>query len=218
MYLSNSSLNTTSAGDNANACSISQALNPRIAVLWDDYYANDDYILCNGLNIFITSVVGWGTYGAPGSQQFILSWIENPLTTCGTNGATFTVKLFEATGNIEFHYQDTTFGDAGCDDGASATVGIADSSLNSGYSLDVACNTPGGWRRATRSASSRPSRSAGTATWTATTTSLAAATTATTPTPRSTPADPRSAMEPWPGTTTATVSSISWTPTSTPSP
>jgi len=145
-YLSTTDVSTTAGGDNTNACPITQFLGPRLAVLWDDYQANDELLVCGGPTIWPLpdSVIGHGTYGAVGDRVLRLSWIDNLHAGCGSNGATFTMKLFEADGAIEYHYQDVLFGDPACDAGASATVGIADGSTRSANTLDVVCGVPGG--------------------------------------------------------------------------
>ncbi len=143
IYLTNSPLDTTAGGDNVNDCPLAPSQHPRLAVLWDDYAANNNYFLCGGGAFWITSVFGYATVGASPNRTFIASWIANGHRSCGNDGATFTVKLFESDGSVEYHYQDTTLGSASCDDGASATVGIADSAYVTGESLEVGCNTAG---------------------------------------------------------------------------
>jgi len=143
LYLTNGSLNTAAGGDNGNDCPLSAYMHPRIAVLWDDYYGNNNYVICGGGAWWITSMFGYATTGGAPNQIFTVSWVNNPHMTCGNASATFTAKLFQADHSIEFHYQDTTLGDAACDDGASATVGLADSSSNTGSILDVDCNNGG---------------------------------------------------------------------------
>ena len=86
---------------------------------------------------------GSATAGVSPDRTFVMSWVNNPHRSCGASGATFTAKLSESTGVIEIHYQDTTLGDASCNDGASATVGISDSSYVTGSVLDVGCDTAG---------------------------------------------------------------------------
>jgi hypothetical protein len=138
LHLTNGSLNSANGGDANNVCPASPGSNPRIAVLWDDWFANNDYFICGGAEFFITPVVGWTTQGSNPNRVFVLSWVNNPSMSC-SGAATFTVKLFEADSSIEFHYQDTTVGGA-CDSGGSATVGIMDSSSLSGAALSVSCN------------------------------------------------------------------------------
>ena len=143
LYPTNASLDTMNGGDNLNACPIAAGLHPRIAVLWDDYYANNNYLICGGGAFFITSVFGYTTLGASPDRVFVVSWVENRRMSCGNGGATFTARLYEADGAIEFHYQDVTFGDAACDGGASATVGLADASALTGSELEVDCDLAG---------------------------------------------------------------------------
>ena len=143
LYLTNASLDTMYGGDDLNACPVAAGLHPRIAVLWDDYYANNNYLLCGGGALFVTSVFGFTTLGAAPDRVFVVSWIENRRMGCGNSGATFTARLYEADGALEFHYQDVTLGDAACDDGASATVGISDASGLTGTELEVACDVAG---------------------------------------------------------------------------
>ena len=143
LYLTNGSLDTSYGGDNANDCPLGTHQHPRLAVLWDDYAANNNYILCGGGSWWVTSVFGTSTVGVSPDRVFMVSWIDNPHTSCFTGSATFSVHLYEADGAIEYHYQDTTLGNASCDDGASATVGIADSTYLTGNALEVGCDATG---------------------------------------------------------------------------
>ena len=139
LYLVNSTVNSPNGGDATNACPITAATHPRIAALWDDWFANDDYLLCGGSEFFIAPSVGWTTVGSSPNRQFHFSWVNNPHNLCA-GSATWTVKLFEADGAIEFHYQDPDVS-GGCTQGGTASVGISDSSLNGGSALTVTCNT-----------------------------------------------------------------------------
>ncbi len=140
LYLTNGTLNSGNGGDASNACPGAAGSHPRIAALWDDWFANDDYLFCGGGLWSITPVVGWSTQGSAPNRVFVLSWVDNPSVPCG-GLATFTAKLFEADDRIEVHVQDSQVGGA-CSAGGSATVGIMDSSSLSGSALTVACNTP----------------------------------------------------------------------------
>ena len=98
-----------------------------IAPFWDDLQPN------NGGDVY------YGTSGVSPDRVFIAEWRDvphsatySPYYTAGD--CTVEVKLFEADGGIEFHYQDVQFGDASYDLGASATIGIQDGSQ--GYALE----------------------------------------------------------------------------------
>ena len=92
LYPTNASLDTMNGGDDLNACPLDAALHPRLAVLWDDYYANNNYFICGGGSFFITSAFGYTTLGAAPDRVFIASWIDNRHMSCGNNGATFTAR------------------------------------------------------------------------------------------------------------------------------
>ena len=88
--------------------------------------------------------VYYGTVGVAPDRVFIAEWRDVPHDATyspyyTTGDCTIVVKLFEAGGGIEFHYQDVEFGDASFDYGASATVGIQDGSQ--GYALERSFDT-----------------------------------------------------------------------------
>ncbi|RAK64475.1 hypothetical protein DJ019_14305 [Phenylobacterium kunshanense] len=59
----------------------------------------------------------------PGSRKFVVQQIANSYS-IGGSSINFQTVLDEATGDILMRYTQTTFGNAGFDHGASATVGI----------------------------------------------------------------------------------------------
>ncbi len=91
-----------------------------IAPFWDD------------LDPTTSGSVWYETTGSSPNRVFIVEWWSIPhYQTSGTG--TFEIKLFEADGAVEFHYQDVNFGAGAYNWGASATIGIADGAQ--GYAL-----------------------------------------------------------------------------------
>ena len=71
--------------------------------------------------------------------RFIISWEGVPHTSGGTSGVSFQAHLY-STGELQFHYADTTFGSSSYDGGTSATVGIQDASGGSYDALQWSCS------------------------------------------------------------------------------
>ncbi len=103
-----------------------------IAPLWDDLRSDNTGWVCVE------------TIGTAPNRVFIAEWWENEHFVYqgqqATDTVTFQIKLFEADGSIEFHYEDVDFDDSDFDEGASATVGIQDGSQ--GYGLQYSYNSP----------------------------------------------------------------------------
>jgi hypothetical protein len=93
-----------------------------LAPFWDDLIVGDGGTF-------------YGAVGTAPNRSFIVEWYG--FGHASTGGAvTFEVKIFEADGHIEFHYEDTALDSASYSGGASATVGISGDD-----SLGVACNS-----------------------------------------------------------------------------
>jgi subtilisin family serine protease len=116
--------------DYVNDCIPTNLMNTLIAPWWDDI----DYPL--GLYYEIKGI-------AP-DRRLIVQWQEAYHWPGTPNGVSFQAILYEATGDIKFQYLDTSFGDAGYDQGVSATVGIqGDPSQGLPYSCDQPVITDG---------------------------------------------------------------------------
>jgi len=84
-----------------------------IAPFWDD------------LNPANLNCIYYEVMGSSPSRVFVVEWWD--IRHFDSSGAgTFEMKLFEADGAIEFHYEDVLFNEHAVDYGASATVGIQD--------------------------------------------------------------------------------------------
>jgi uncharacterized repeat protein (TIGR01451 family) len=94
----------------------SATTNNLIAPFWDDMDAD-------------TGNVYYKTVGIAPYRQFIVEWFDRPHYS-NVGNATFEVILYETRNDIKFQYQDVVFGDAGFDNGASATVGIREVNPN----------------------------------------------------------------------------------------
>jgi hypothetical protein len=99
-----------------------------IAVYWDDLDSESGNVFHQG-------------FGAAPNRTHIVQWHQRPhFPGPNANTVTFQVVLHETSNEVEFFYQDTTFGDPATDNGASATVGLQQSStVANQYSF----NTPG---------------------------------------------------------------------------
>ncbi len=71
--------------------------------------------------------------------RFIVSWEGVPHTSGGSGGVSFQAHLYPS-GEVQFHYADTTFGSSSYDDGISATVGIQDATGASYDALQWSCS------------------------------------------------------------------------------
>lgn len=88
---------------------------PAIFTYWDDLVTPDSDPMRG---------VYYETIGTtPGSRKFVVQQIANSYS-IGGSSINFQTVLDEATGDILMRYTQTTFGNAGFDHGASATVGI----------------------------------------------------------------------------------------------
>lgn len=88
----------------------SAAPNGILCPLWDD--------------LFTTGEIRHLSFGTAPNRMLIVQWTGiNHISSPSTGTATFQAILFE-NGDVKFQYQDTTFGNAGLDGGASATIGI----------------------------------------------------------------------------------------------
>ncbi len=88
--------------------------------------------------------VYYETTGTSPNRVLVVEWRDIPHYAAvypyySAGDSSFEVKLFEVDDSIEFHYQDTNFGDAAYNYGASATVGIQEGVL--GYYLEYSYNT-----------------------------------------------------------------------------
>ena len=77
------------------------------------------------------------TTGVEPNRVLIVEWYEIPPYS-DSNFATFEVKLFEADGAIEFHYQDLDVGGDGKDNGGASAIGI---SAEEGHYFPVSCDS-----------------------------------------------------------------------------
>ncbi len=105
--------------------------NALIAALWDDLSPN------NGGAIYT------GVSGTAPNRTFVIEWRGVPRYNAGTNGATFEIQLDETTNQIWIVYQDTDFGNASYNAGASATSGVENAAGSAGnqYSFNQAVLT-----------------------------------------------------------------------------
>jgi subtilisin family serine protease len=86
-----------------------------IAPLWDD------------LELFSNSgAVYWQVLGSGDDQRLVIQWHQVDYFSSNPGDITFQAVLREADGSIQFNYLDLAGGDAGQDEGLSATVGIKD--------------------------------------------------------------------------------------------
>jgi hypothetical protein len=98
-----------------------------IAGLWDD------------LNPGAGGQVYYQVKGTAPNRRLIVEWYNVPHYGNGTDGVTFEIILFEATGDILLQYAETSFGTTSYDRGASATVGLQESALDGvQYSFNTA--------------------------------------------------------------------------------
>ena len=87
-----------------------------MAIFWDD------------LNPGNSGTIWWDTQGSSPNSVFLVEWFSVPHFYSSGTG-TFEIKLYEADGAIEFHYEDTNFGNGSYNQGASATCGIQDGAM-----------------------------------------------------------------------------------------
>ncbi len=103
--------------------SIPNSANPNgmIAPFWDDLAPN------------LGGAVYTGVSGTSPNRTFVIEWRNvNHYGVSGTNGATFEIQLDEGTNHIWLVYQDTAFGNASYDNGASATSGVENATGTAG--------------------------------------------------------------------------------------
>ena len=100
-----------------------------IAPFWDDLIVPAGGVLTQ-------------TFGAPGSQRFVIQWNNVSFFSGGAAGdaLTFEATLFQGSNNIQFNYLDLVSGAAGGNNGASATVGIKDAGIQGPDRLLLAFN------------------------------------------------------------------------------
>jgi len=87
-----------------------------MAIFWDD------------LNPGNSGSIWWDTQGSSPNSVFLVEWFSVPHFYSSGTG-TFEIKLYEADGAVEFHYEDTNFGNGSYNQGASATCGIQDGAM-----------------------------------------------------------------------------------------
>ncbi len=99
-----------------------------IAAYWDDMDPG-----ATG-NVFVETI------GTAGNRQFIIQWDNVPYYNGGTSQTgSYQIVLSEATGEIEFRYDDVDFNGNGHDNGRSATIAIQDGSgLSTQHSFNTA--------------------------------------------------------------------------------
>ncbi|MFO0602932.1 MAG: hypothetical protein U0324_07145 [Polyangiales bacterium] len=105
----------TPSGSGANVALPSSSLpNGLVAPFWDDFTADGE------------GVVRTATLGSAGARRFVVEW--RAWRFGGDPGAplTFQAKLFEATGEVEFHYCLSSTVGSERTTGASATIGLED--------------------------------------------------------------------------------------------
>jgi len=103
-----------------------------IAVFWDDLEAGAGLSSPGDVHIW------WDQLG--GNDRVIVHWEQIPLYSTFTgNTGTFQAHLYPG-GEVQLHWQDTTFGDAFSDNGASATIGIQDDAGSTFDPIEVTCN------------------------------------------------------------------------------
>ena len=111
---------------------------PDIAVFWDDLNPDQG----GGVFAFHEWVDNDGD-GQPEIDRFIVSWEDVPRF-FSVGGGSFQAQLYPS-GEIQLHWEDTLFGDAAYNYGASATVGIQDRSTENhllGRALQLSANEP----------------------------------------------------------------------------
>jgi N-acetylneuraminic acid mutarotase len=118
---------TTSDTEYANICPLpDSALGVMIAPLWDDLYPPAG------------GAIEYSLTGSAPNRILTVEWDDIQHFPGSPSGVTFEVQLEEATGDVYFLYQDTDFGDPTLNDGASASVGLQ----NTSFALQYSCNAP----------------------------------------------------------------------------
>lgn len=116
---------TNNSGWN-NTCPLPDpALGRMIAPLWDD------------LDLSAGGAVYYLTTGSAPDRVLTVEWRNVPHWS-GSNGVTFEVQMEEATGDIYLLYRDVDFGNSSYNNGASASVGLQDTSSGLEYSCNQA--------------------------------------------------------------------------------
>jgi hypothetical protein len=116
---------TTSDSEYANTCPMPDPLLGRaIFPFWDDLYPPA------GGGIY------YSTVGTAPNRVLVVEWRDIQHFPGSPSGVWFEVQLLEANGDVYFLYRDTDFGDPASDDGASASVGLQDTSTALQYSCD----------------------------------------------------------------------------------
>ena len=95
-----------------------------VAPFWDD------------LRLSTRGAIWYRTVGTAPNRRFVVEWDAVPHY-FDVGGATFEAILEESTGDVVFQYQDVDFGDEFVNDGASATVGIEDTTGTVGRTFSV---------------------------------------------------------------------------------
>jgi len=107
---------------------------PAIFVHWADMAPQQ---APSGAGIF------YSTFGSAPNRRFVAEWDRMPIYDVGGT-MSFQVKLFEADGRVELHYRDVKVDDGALNNGATAAVGITDSSTALLFSCDeAALSDPG---------------------------------------------------------------------------
>jgi hypothetical protein len=108
-----------------NTCSLGPEA-PIAAPFWDDF------------NPLSGGIVYYGNFGFSPNRVFVVEWYLMSNWT-QTGNASFQVQLHEATGAVEFHYDDVDLSDPGGDDwGGDATVGTS----GGGNTFQLSCLSP----------------------------------------------------------------------------
>jgi hypothetical protein len=108
-----------------NTCSLGPEA-PIAAPFWDDF------------NPLSGGIVYYGNFGVSPNRVFVVEWYLMSNWT-QTGNASFQVQLHEATGAVEFHYDDVDLSDPGGDDwGGDATVGTS----GGGNTFQLSCLSP----------------------------------------------------------------------------
>ncbi|CAG0937081.1 Xanthomonalisin [Thermoflexales bacterium] len=121
---SNGNIHFGTASNAYNNVAIPNTGNPNalIAALWDDLTPNTGGAIYTAVS------------GTAPNRTFVVEWRGVPRYNAGTNGATFEIQLTETTNQIWIVYQDTDFGNASYNAGASATSGVENAAGSAGNS------------------------------------------------------------------------------------
>ena len=119
-----------------NACPLPDTISVvDIMPFWDDLEAGAGLATPGDVHVWHDQTAG--------NDRVIVTWLDMPAyNTFNGNPGTFQVHLYPS-GEVQFHWQDTDFGDISFTDGVGATIGIQDDAGGSYDPLTWSCNTVG---------------------------------------------------------------------------